>query len=295
MHSEDSRPLSCGQTRHSLRPFFNEPVLRYCAPFLANHSSGSDGEQYGENEAYGDGKRGPSKHMELSGESRDSPNGETSKQMQSMESHNGGEIPTSQPATVRAVHDPGMLQLDNDNENNNDNNNNNNNRQISCRRQRIKVGFLSAFFFSHTVGRLVEGVVTRLDRRRFETTAIFLQPHPTSATESDGGSGGDDMYNAIRAGTEHVLDVSSNRYLPGRARTKLLCIPVEREYAVILYLVFLGDSGLSVRHRSFLERPVRMLKRFRVQSFCLAKYCSSHSRLCGFCSLQCQVQRFRNA
>lgn len=140
--------------------------------------------------------------MDLSGESRDSFNGKTSKQMQPIVSPQIEEIPPPQPATVRAVPDPGSLQL---------NNNSNNNRPISCRRQRIKVGFLSAFFYHHAVGLLVDGVVTRLDRRRFETTAIFLQPHPTSFTASHGGSVGDDVYNAIRAGTEHVLDVSSNR------------------------------------------------------------------------------------
>ncbi|CAN0092911.1 unnamed protein product, partial [Ectocarpus sp. 8 AP-2014] len=96
-----------------------------------------------------------------------------------------------------------------------------------CRRRRIRVGFLSAFFYTHSVGLLVEGVVTRLDRRRFETTAIFLQPHPSSASSASfswrgsreggvAGSGGDEgengaerdhVYDAVRTGVEHVLDV----------------------------------------------------------------------------------------
>lgn len=98
-----------------------------------------------------------------------------------------------------------------------------------CLRRRIRVGFLSAFFYHHSVGLLVEGVVTRLDRGRFETTAIFLQPHPTSDTdvsgpsagrgaggeESSGNKGeevrGDDVYRAVRMRTEHVLDVPANR------------------------------------------------------------------------------------
>ncbi|CAN0391068.1 unnamed protein product, partial [Scytosiphon promiscuus] len=57
-----------------------------------------------------------------------------------------------------------------------------------CLRRRIRVGFLSAFFYHHSVGLLTEGVVTRLDRRRFETTAIFLQPHPISATDTSASS-----------------------------------------------------------------------------------------------------------
>lgn len=80
---------------------------------------------------------------------------------------------------------------------------------------RVKVGFLSAFFFHHSVGLLTEGVITRLDRRRFETTAIFLQPHPTSATEETtrgrGDGSGDDVYTAVRRGTENVLDLPASR------------------------------------------------------------------------------------
>ncbi|CAM9872834.1 unnamed protein product, partial [Scytosiphon promiscuus] len=97
-----------------------------------------------------------------------------------------------------------------------------------CLRRRIRVGFLSAFFYHHSVGLLTEGVVTRLDRRRFEVTAIFLQPHPISATDTsassaDIGTGhvesyesindlgvGDDVYRTVREGAEHVLDVPAN-------------------------------------------------------------------------------------
>lgn len=95
----------------------------------------------------------------------------------------------------------------------------------SCRERRIRVGFLSAFFRHHSVGLLVEGVVTRLDRRRFETTAIFLQPQQAStstaspgkpvrdggSTDSDDGTVGDGVYKAVRSRTEHVLDVPANR------------------------------------------------------------------------------------
>lgn len=87
--------------------------------------------------------------------------------------------------------------------------------QPPCRR--LRVGFLSAFFFHHSVGLLVQGVVTRLDRRRFETTAIFLQPHPTDAsgaapgTDPAGRTVGDDVYTRVRERAEHVLDIPSRR------------------------------------------------------------------------------------
>lgn len=77
----------------------------------------------------------------------------------------------------------------------------------ACRQRRLQVGFLSAFFFHHSVGLLMEGVVTRLDRHRFETTAIFLQPHPKAG--EDGGE--DRVYEVVRRGAEHVLDIPSSR------------------------------------------------------------------------------------
>ncbi|CAM9573588.1 unnamed protein product, partial [Phaeothamnion confervicola] len=63
---------------------------------------------------------------------------------------------------------------------------------------RLRVGFLSAFFFWHSVGLLTEGVVTGLDRRRFDVTAIFLQPQPR-----------DDVYWRIWNGVETAIDVPS--------------------------------------------------------------------------------------
>lgn len=93
---------------------------------------------------------------------------------------------------------------------------------LPCGR-RLRVGFLSGFFCHHSVGLLVEGVVTRLDRRRFETTAIFLQPHPAGVfsgegengefNSTSGGSngGGDDVYETVRRKTEHVLDMPVGR------------------------------------------------------------------------------------
>lgn len=88
----------------------------------------------------------------------------------------------------------------------------------SCRR-RLRVGFLSAFFFHHSVGLLTQGVVTRLDRSRFETTAIFLQPYPTtvygetilSNGRPKGRAIGDDVFTAVRQGTENVLDIPAGR------------------------------------------------------------------------------------
>lgn len=88
-----------------------------------------------------------------------------------------------------------------------------------ARSRRLRVGFLSAFFFHHSVGLLTQGVITRLDRTRFETTAIFLQPHPTTISEEYGSSGttdmektkGDHVYMTVREQTEAVLDIPAGR------------------------------------------------------------------------------------
>ena len=91
---------------------------------------------------------------------------------------------------------------------------------LPCGR-RLRVGFLSGFFYHHSVGLLVEGVVTRLDRRRFETTAIFIQPHPVrvssenngdfNATSGGSSERGDGVYETMRRKTEHVLDMPVGR------------------------------------------------------------------------------------
>lgn len=93
-----------------------------------------------------------------------------------------------------------------------------------CFGRRLRVGFLSAFFFHHSVGLLMQGVVTRLDVRCFETTAIFLQPHPTIPSAPGGQSGDrestetgdDDVYTAIRERTENVLDIPASRCKPNK-------------------------------------------------------------------------------
>lgn len=89
----------------------------------------------------------------------------------------------------------------------------------TVRSRRLRVGFLSAFFFHHSVGLLMQGVITRLDRNRFETTAIFLQPHPATAFEEQDSrkntvmekTKGDHVYMAVREQTEAVLDIPVGR------------------------------------------------------------------------------------
>ncbi|MBT3906434.1 MAG: hypothetical protein HOB79_21390 [Rhodospirillaceae bacterium] len=43
---------------------------------------------------------------------------------------------------------------------------------------RIKIGFVSSFFFDHSIGRLFKGMIMGLDRKRFHVTVAFA-PHRT--------------------------------------------------------------------------------------------------------------------
>lgn len=43
-------------------------------------------------------------------------------------------------------------------------------------KQRIKVGFISAFMHSHSIGKTTRGIMAHLDRTRFEVLALFLAP-----------------------------------------------------------------------------------------------------------------------
>ena len=46
-------------------------------------------------------------------------------------------------------------------------------------RDRLRVGFLAAFFFRHSVGLLTEGVIRTLDRRRFHVSVLRIDGEPT--------------------------------------------------------------------------------------------------------------------
>lgn len=213
-------------------PLTNSTPLRYCAPFLANDGISSTGDHHQKSEAYEASNGDLPARGDLAGYSSDSVHGDTTTaDIESTLSHAKAAsdppppplpplplakaVTTSHPTNAEdlsagAAHTAGEATSPV-----------NTDAQLPCRKRRVKVGFLSAFFFHHSVGLLVEGVATRLDRRRFETTAVFLQPHPTSSTEGKSTRTGEDVYTAVRAGTEHVLDVPVSRCLRGRGCREL--------------------------------------------------------------------------
>ncbi|CAM9822261.1 unnamed protein product, partial [Hapterophycus canaliculatus] len=177
------------------------PSLRYCAPFLerdngtwiGDHQSGkSDDRASGRQHHPSPAVEGPhSRQSRFPGKSIEWLESTPTEGMTASTAVLALEI-TKRPPTptteknyvVRGAPPEPRGEQDSDHQRSKDHGNEDNEDAPSakpCRRGRIRVGFLSAFFYHHSVGLLTEGVVTRLDRRRFETTAIFLQPHPTSA------------------------------------------------------------------------------------------------------------------
>jgi predicted O-linked N-acetylglucosamine transferase (SPINDLY family) len=70
--------------------------------------------------------------------------------------------------------------------------------QASVKRQRIKIGFISKFFRNHTIGRLMQGLVARLPRERFEVTVISA------------GSYTDDLANDFRKHADRFVVIPAN-------------------------------------------------------------------------------------
>ena len=61
---------------------------------------------------------------------------------------------------------------------------------------KIRIGFVSAFFGEHSVGRAMHGLIERLPRNRFEVSVCFLS-----------GRGADPLAKRIAAAADHAIDV----------------------------------------------------------------------------------------
>lgn len=89
--------------------------------------------------------------------------------------------------------------------------------------ERIRVGFLSQYFYRHSIGKTSSGLIEQLDRARFEAYALFLSP-PVD----------DDLSRAIRASADHAVDLS-----PDIARAR------EQIAALQLDILFYQDIGME--------------------------------------------------
>ncbi|CAM9343582.1 unnamed protein product, partial [Choristocarpus tenellus] len=135
--------------------------------------------------------------------------------------------------------------------------------------RRLRVAFLSAFFFHHSVGLLTKGVILSLDRERFEVTAIFVQPNTAvgagarpkvevSIDEYGGdhhvGSGngdgeGDAVYRELRAGVERVLDIPAGS------------LPASRTAIAALELDVLVFTEIGMDHTTYFLSFARLARR----------------------------------
>ncbi|GMI07997.1 hypothetical protein TrVE_jg13318 [Triparma verrucosa] len=68
-------------------------------------------------------------------------------------------------------------------------------------RAKIHVGFHSAFFFRHSVGLLMEGVISNIDRERYHVTVFIQTPEDLLK---------DDVYMRITAGADVVVELPGN-------------------------------------------------------------------------------------
>jgi predicted O-linked N-acetylglucosamine transferase (SPINDLY family) len=89
---------------------------------------------------------------------------------------------------------------------------------------KLKVGFVSAFFGEHSVGRAMHGVIERLPRSRFDVSVFFLS-----------GRGDDRLAKAIAAGADHAVDVPYDVFAAQQAIA-------ERELDALVF----ADIGLEM-------------------------------------------------
>jgi protein O-GlcNAc transferase len=91
---------------------------------------------------------------------------------------------------------------------------------------RIRLGFLSRFFYAHSIGKTSRGLIERTDRERFETYAIRLTP-----------SREDETTELIRRAAEHSIEVSATATGLEAARAQLAALELD--------VLFYQDIGMD--------------------------------------------------
>lgn len=100
---------------------------------------------------------------------------------------------------------------------------------------RRRIGFASFFFYEHSVGRVIRGLVEHLPRDRFEVVVVFL-----------GGQANDPLAQAMAGAADQVLvtpyDLAAARQMIAEARLDLLCLP---DFGIDPLSYFLGFARLA--------------------------------------------------
>ena len=101
--------------------------------------------------------------------------------------------------------------------------------------QRRRIGFASFYFFEHSVGRVIRGLIEQLPRDRFEITVIFL-----------GGQADDAVARAMAAAADVVVETAYDVFLARQTVADLaldvLCMP---DFGMDPMSYFLGFSRLA--------------------------------------------------
>lgn len=100
---------------------------------------------------------------------------------------------------------------------------------------RRRIGFASFYFYEHSVGRVIRGLVERLPRDRFEVVVIFL-----------GGPADDALARAMAEAADQVVDtpydLAAARQIIAETRLDLLCLP---DFGMDPLSYFLGFARLA--------------------------------------------------
>lgn len=100
---------------------------------------------------------------------------------------------------------------------------------------RRRIGFASFYFYEHSVGRVIRGLVEHLPRDRFEVVVVFL-----------GGQADDALARAMAQAADQVIetpyDLAAARHVIADAQLDLLCLP---DFGMDPLSYFLGFARLA--------------------------------------------------
>ncbi len=107
--------------------------------------------------------------------------------------------------------------------------------QAKKHRTRLRIGFASMFFYDHSVGRVMHGLIERLPRERFEVVVIFLGGTP------DGPIARSVLESADRT-VEAPYYIAAAREMIGALELDVLCLP---DFGMDPLSYFLGFARLA--------------------------------------------------
>ncbi|MGO9993420.1 MAG: tetratricopeptide repeat protein [Steroidobacteraceae bacterium] len=101
-------------------------------------------------------------------------------------------------------------------------------RAPTRREGKIRIGFISAFLFNHSIGTTTRGLVTELSRARFEVIVLRIAPSPS-----------DEVTDLIRRAADHTVDLDADYRV---ARQQIAALELD-----VLFYQDIGMEPMSYR------------------------------------------------